>query len=579
MSIISKLFDKKATILIVISVATLFLFLGIKQFHTKGEPREALVAQAMINDNNWTLPITNGVDIAYKPPLFHWSIACISSIVGDVNEYTSRVPSALAATIMVMMGYYFYRRRRGSQVAFLAALITLTNFEVHRAATNCRVDMLLAALMVMSLYFLFRWYEKQLKGVPWLAILCLSGAFLTKGPVGVLLPCAVVGALAWIRGIGFVRALLSMVAVALGACIIPLMWYYAAWQQGGDAFLQLVYEENVLRLLGKMTYASHENPWPYNVMTVATGFVPYTLLVVLSLFTLKYSRISSKPREWWSKFVIYIKSMDDTRLFSLLSIVIMFVFYCIPKSKRSVYLLPIYPFIAYFLAEFIIYLVNNKPKSVKWFNTIMAVACGVVCIVVCIAASGVIPHSIFSGKHAAENIATLEALHSLPVVLLSLIPLVGTVIYFMRRKSFCTFRTACCSGILTAILYIALDGAILPAALNVKSNKPQAEQIAKLAPTGKVYSYFAENTKGNLLHPFTINFYLGNRMVPIESENPTHGYVIIGEKDFDSFISKYSSKYKITQIPNSRFRSCDTRQYTHIYELRVENGELRMENL
>ena len=149
----------------------------------------------------------------------------------------------------------------------------------------------------------------------------------------------------------------------------------------------------------------------------------------------------------------------------------------------------------------------------------------------------------------------------------------------MRRKSFCTFRTACCSGILTAILYIALDGAILPAALNVKSNKPQAEQIAKLAPTGKVYSYFAENTKGNLLHPFTINFYLGNRMVPIESENPTHGYVIIGEKDFGSFNSKYSSKYKITQIPNSRFRSCDTRQYTHIYELRVENGELRMENL
>lgn len=579
MSIISKLFDKKATILIVISVATLFLFLGIKQFHTKGEPREALVAQAMINDNNWTLPITNGVDMAYKPPLFHWSIASISSAVGEVNEYTSRMPSAIAVTAMVMMGYYFYRRRRGSQVAFLAALITLTNFEVHRAATNCRVDMLLAALMVMSLYFLFRWYEKQLKGVPWLAILCLSGAFLTKGPVGVLLPCAVVGALAWIRGIGFVRALLSMVAVALGACIIPLMWYYAAWQQGGDAFLQLVYEENVLRLLGKMTYASHENPWPYNVMTVATGFVPYTLLVVLSLFTLKYSRISSKPREWWSKFVIYIKSMDDTRLFSLLSIVIMFVFYCIPKSKRSVYLLPIYPFIAYFLAEFIIYLVNNKPKSVKWFNTIMAVACGVVCIVVCIAASGVIPHSIFSGKHAAENIATLEALHSLPVVLLSLIPLVGTVIYFMRRKSFCTFRTACCSGILTAILYIALDGAILPAALNVKSNKPQAEQIAKLAPTGKVYSYFAENTKGNLLHPFTINFYLGNRMVPIESENPTHGYVIIGEKDFDSFISKYSSKYKITQIPNSRFRSCDTRQYTHIYELRVENGELRMENL
>ena len=571
MSTIKNIFDRKAVILFGLCVVSLFLFLGNKLFHTKGEPREALVAQAMINDNNWTLPITNGVDMAYKPPLFHWSIATISSAVGEVNEYTSRMPSAIAVTAMVMMGYYFFRRRRGAQVSFLAALLTLTNFEVHRAATNCRVDMLLAALMVMALFFLYRWYEKRLRGVPWLAILCLSGAFLTKGPVGVLLPCAVVGALAWIRGLGFIRAFFSMIAVVLGACVIPLVWYYAAWQQGGDAFLQLVYEENVLRLLGKMTYASHENSWPYNVLTVLTGFVPYTLLVVLSLFTLKYTRISSKPRQWWSKFVDYIKSMDDTRLFSLLSIAIMFVFYCIPKSKRSVYLLPIYPFIAYFLAEYIIYLVNNKPKSVKWFNNIIAIVCLVVSIVVGIAASGLIPHSIFSGKHAAENIAILEALNSLPVVLLTLVPLVGGIIYFAKRKSFCTFRTACCSGILVAMLYISLDGAILPAALNVKSNKPQAEQIAKLAPTGKVYSYFAENTVGNLLHPFTINFYLGNRMVPIESENPSHGYVIIGEKDFETFKAQYGSKYKITQIPNTRFRSCDSRQYTNVYELKVEN--------
>ena len=398
---IQNIFDRKAVTLIALCVVTLFLFLGIKQFHTKGEPREALVAQAMINDGNWTLPITNGVDIAYKPPLFHWSIASLSSITGEVNEYTSRMPSAIAVTVMVMCGYYFYRKRRGAQVSFLAALITLTNFEVHRAATNCRVDMLLGALMVLALYFLYRWYEKRLRGVPWLAILCLSGAFLTKGPVGVLLPCAVVGALAWIRGLGFVRALFSMIAVVLASCIIPMLWYYAAWQQGGEKFFALVYEENVLRLLGKMTYASHENPWTYNVMTVVTGFVPYTLLALLSLFTLKYTRISSKPRQWWSRFVNYIKTMDDARLFSLLSIVIMFVFYCIPKSKRSVYLLPIYPFIAYFLAEYIIYLVNNKPKSVKWFNATLASLSILLTIVIITIALGAIPDSVFSGKRAA----------------------------------------------------------------------------------------------------------------------------------------------------------------------------------
>lgn len=67
---------------------------------------------------------------------------------------------------MVLAGYGFYARRRCSELAFLMGLITLTNFEVHRAGTNCRVDMLLAALMVMALYQLYRWGEKGLKGVP-----------------------------------------------------------------------------------------------------------------------------------------------------------------------------------------------------------------------------------------------------------------------------------------------------------------------------------------------------------------------------------------------------------------------------
>ena len=45
------------------------------------------------------------------------------------------------------------------------------------------------------------------------------------------------------------------------------------------------------------------------------------------------------------------------------SIVVIFVFYRIPQSKRSVYLMPIYPFIAYFLAKYLFYLVKKQSKS------------------------------------------------------------------------------------------------------------------------------------------------------------------------------------------------------------------------
>lgn len=547
---------------------SLFLFMGESHFHTRGEPREALVAVAMLEDGNWTLPITNGTDIAYKPPLFHWAIATVSSVIGRVTEYTSRMPSAIALTVMVLAGFLFYAHRRGAGIAFLASLITLANFEVHRAGVNCRVDMLLSALMVLALYQLYRWAEKKLRGVPWLGILCLSGAFLTKGPVGLVLPCLVVALFAWIRGIGFSRIFFSFLAVAVGACLIPALWYVAAYKQGGDDFLALVIEENVLRFLGKMTYASHENPWTYNVMTVVTGFVPYTLLLLMSLFTLKYKRVTMSMKEGWSKFVKYIRQMDDTRLFTLLSIVVMFVFYCIPKSKRSVYLLPIYPFIAYFIAEYIVWLVKHRPQSVRWFNTTLCVLGIVLTAVFAMVRMGLVPHSLLGGK--AENLAYLNALETLPLGLnltVILLPLAVAVLY-LHTKNGGSKRLTYGGAAITLALFFALDGVYQPAVLNVKSNKPIAERVQALAPEGNIYSYVTFTIKHNRMHPFTLNYYLGNRVVPFVDFSPTEGYIFIDEKEYDGFIKNYGHNFTIEQLPDSRFKSNDNREWMNIYQFR-----------
>ena len=251
--------NKQFIILAVVCVVTLLPFMGLTDFHTKGEPREAIVAYSMIETGNWTLPVNNGGDIAYKPPLFHWCIAALSSIAGKVTEYTSRMPSALALIAMVLGGFLFYAKRRGASVALLMGLITLSNFEVHRAGMNCRVDMMLTAFIVLALYQLYRWCEKGQKGFPWIATLFMGCATLTKGPVGILLPCMVTGVFLLIRGTSFFKAFFSMALVAITSCILPALWYIAAYQQGGDNFISLVMEENFGRFMGKMSYESHEN--------------------------------------------------------------------------------------------------------------------------------------------------------------------------------------------------------------------------------------------------------------------------------------------------------------------------------
>ena len=83
-------------IYLVLLVAFLVTVPGMagREFSTRGEPREALVAQAMISTGDWILPSGYGGSVPSKPPLTHWIMALASLPGGEVTEFTARFPSA-----------------------------------------------------------------------------------------------------------------------------------------------------------------------------------------------------------------------------------------------------------------------------------------------------------------------------------------------------------------------------------------------------------------------------------------------------------------------------------------------------
>lgn len=169
-----------------LSVLVIVPFLGETIFYSKGEPREAIVGYAILESGNWILPLNHGGDIAYKPPFLYWMIAAFSAIAGGVSEFTSRLPSAVMFLAMQLVFFVFVARRKDVKTAFLTSVLLLTSFEVHRAAVACRLDMVQVSLIVMSLCLLFRWDEQGCRRVPWLAIVLMACASLTKGPVGTI---------------------------------------------------------------------------------------------------------------------------------------------------------------------------------------------------------------------------------------------------------------------------------------------------------------------------------------------------------------------------------------------------------
>ena len=67
-------YNKALWLIIILAIVMMIPFLGLTDFNTKGEPREAVVAYTMLEHGNWILPINNGGDIPLQTailPLVH----------------------------------------------------------------------------------------------------------------------------------------------------------------------------------------------------------------------------------------------------------------------------------------------------------------------------------------------------------------------------------------------------------------------------------------------------------------------------------------------------------------------------
>jgi len=311
-------------------------------FYTKGEPREAVVVWEMAHDGGLVLPMRNGDEVPSKPPLFHWLGLASSAVLGEVSELSVRLPSALLAIATTLAIYAFAASVSRIRCGWLAAIALAFSFEWLRAARTARVDMTFSALLAGALLLfaiMDRFGATRARRVAFYA--ALAGATLTKGPVGLLLPMIVIlvyaaaspdpaedaprGLLARLREtLMEIRALPGLVAV-VALCAV---WYGAAWAVGGNDFLEThALRENVFRVLDADRYSSgHSHGLFYLFGQFFLGAFPWSL--------------SAPAIAWW---LWRGRPLDDTHRFLVVWLVVVFVFFSIPDSKRGVYLLPAYP--------------------------------------------------------------------------------------------------------------------------------------------------------------------------------------------------------------------------------------------
>jgi len=566
--------QKPISSIILICLFSVLPWIALGDFSTKGEPREAAVAVSMLESGNWLLPRVYADEFAYKPPMTHWLMALFSLPQGHVSPFTARLPSALAYTALMALTLLFFGRKGRFQEAFIATLLLLTCVEIHRAGMTARVDMLLTFFTVGGLMYLFRWEDdRELKGLPLVIPALLSGAVLTKGPVGILLPVFVFGVyLLLLRKYRLSKIVKSLAYVALSSLFVPTLWYIEAWLQGGTDFLNMALAENFGRFFhlnpANISYElGHENGAWYNLITLIAGFVPWTLLLLFSLFGLKIGKTGAPVRTWLQKTGRTLLSMDKIQLFSLTAAVCIVFFYSLPSSKRSVYLMPAYPFIAVFISRYFLYLAEHRAKVIRLFAGVLSAMVVLVVAVSVLQLTGAVDFRLLAGRYISGDSAasgTVEAvlnalsLRNVPalLILVLLIYSLLTVWYQMKKKI--NIKILYASLFLIFCVNLFVDGVLMRAVRNEGSARPFVEAIRRDFSLDKKEIYVMNDLR-LYRNMYGMNFYLGNRFKNFETTLPLSGYFLAAEQDFPAIVQRYAGAYIFDTLRTSDKVISDTR--------------------
>ena len=315
-------------VLAAICFALFFWHLGDLPFYDRGEPREGLVVQAMYATGNWILPMINGDYIPFKPPLFHWFGVMVALAAGRVDELVTRFPSALFGLLGVLMTYYVGARWWSRNAGLLAGIVLATSFGWWDAATLTQVDMTLAFFISAALMLFYFIYEQERARVARsLALACLLAlATLSKGPLGVAVPCFVILIFLLLRrDLAFLKRL-PLIPGTLLFLLVAASWYGLAFWQGGTSFLRRQILDETLRT-GVGSYGHHQ-PVYYFVPALFDNMLPWSFFFPgLAAFLYQKRRCLSEER----------------MLYPLVWFIAVFIFFSVALGKRGIYVLPLYP--------------------------------------------------------------------------------------------------------------------------------------------------------------------------------------------------------------------------------------------
>lgn len=409
-------------LLLAVALLALFVRLDGTRLWDRDETRNARCAFEMHERDDWVVPTFNEHLRTQKPVLLYWLIRCSYAAFG-VNEFAARFPSALLGLGTILATFIIGRRLFSPEVGLLAGVILATSvmFEMVSHAATPDASLIFcstAGLMVFVLSTFKSRTDATFRTAPaprfagnyfcptWLSAAALYAVFgvglLAKGPVGLILPTAVIGMYllivnlpacenpnlspSWIKRAKekisvllrcfapghFFKTCIQMrlLTATLIALAVAGPWYYLVGQRTDGAFLQGFFvKENFGRAINAME--GHSGGPLYYIIALLVGFFPWSIFAV-PMFVGAFGRVN-RHDPWRIGY-----------LFTLCWVGVYLTLFSFAATKLPSYVTPCYPALALLCSCFLVHFAKQRtiiPAGWPYFCLSFVVIVGLVFLI------------------------------------------------------------------------------------------------------------------------------------------------------------------------------------------------------
>lgn len=366
-------------VIIIALAATLFFLptVGTRPLSSGHEAKAGLIARQMLDEHQCFVAEINVARIN-KPMLYYWLVAGLSTIAGEVNEWTVRLPSLFGCVGAALLTWALARNIRDRWTGLVSAGILITMMQFHRLAQTARLDAIVVFSVAAAIFCLWKaltapgraWNRKS-----WLwsvtGYVMLAVGFAAKGPVVTILTGLAIGAVVISRRFtreGRFKDDIIKLHPLTGALVLtvlagPVFWgMERAW--GGGFLKSFFLRENLGRAIPKLADAKQfrkSHSFFYYFATIGIYAAPWSFFIPPALLA-AVRRARKKPQ--------------TALMLPLLCFGIMLLFLSCVSVKKWLYLVPVFPALAIMCGTFWTDLMrghNEEGRFTRWYMRSVAV--------------------------------------------------------------------------------------------------------------------------------------------------------------------------------------------------------------